>query len=237
MSAPIEGLPVDHGPLDAGWVTLAELADTRFDIAKGYFAAAVAGSPGLDLRGQGAYFIGTLAFYAAAALAAPALAGEMLPDIDAHSLAVTPTDAGAMSLRYRISDDVGPTDTPIGEIMERTFAPLIERIKIETRLAEPAQWRLVADGIASGSLLVGEARSCMGEAQVLGLATVRDPRFKPFNGLTGYLEVEGSVFLKRGGCCRYYTADEGSYCATCILREPGDQIVELKRYLAEVAAG
>jgi hypothetical protein len=237
MSEAEETSPVDVGPLTSEWITLEQLAGDRFDVAEAYFAAAVAGTPGLDRRGQGAYFIGTVAYYLAEALVRPVLTGGAAPALNARNFAVSPAGADGMDLRYRVSADAGPTEQPIGEIVERAIAGLVNRVKAETRLAEPAQWRLVADGIASATLYLGEERGCRAEGQALGLAVVRDPRFKPFNGLTGYVEVDGHAFLKRGGCCRYYTADEGSYCATCILRDPDEQIVELKRYLAEEMEG
>jgi hypothetical protein len=230
----IAGLPIDRGPL-AGWVTLDALAADRFDLAEAYFVAAERGDPGLDRRGQGAYFIGAIAYYLAATVAVSQLHHNTTPDITWHNFAVTTAGGGAMDLRYRLAEDTGITPRPIGEVLDTAMVPLIGRVKLATRLAEPAQWRLVADGLAAAFLLAGHALGCPDRAQAAAMAAVRDPRFKPFNGHTGFHRLsETEVFLKRGGCCRYYTCDAGSYCATCILRSPQDQLLQLQRQIDAV---
>jgi hypothetical protein len=225
----IAGLPIDRGPLDGEWVTLAALAGERFDLAEAYFTAAERGDPGLDRRGQGAYFLGTISYYLAAAIADAVLRRNEAPDVSDATFGVTPGGETAMSLHYRLAAEIGVTDRPIGAVMEAAMAPLVARVKAETRLSDPAQWRLVADSIAGAFLLVGDALGRGAEAQAIALVVVRDPRFKPFNGHTGYHQLsETQMFLRRGGCCRYYTCDAGSYCATCILRPPEEQLRELR---------
>lgn len=224
----IAGLPIDRGPLDGEWTALAALAGERFDLAEAYFTAAEQGDPGLDRRGQGAYFLGSVSYYLAALLADAVLMRGIVPDVAGANFAVAPGET-PMFLRYRLAGGVGVTDRPIGAVMEDAMVPLITRVKAETRLSDPAQWRLVADSIAGAFLLVGESLGRGAEAQAIALGVVRDPRFKPFNGHTGYHQLsETQVFLRRGGCCRYYTCDAGSYCATCILRPPEDQLRELR---------
>ena len=234
----IAGLPIDRGPLDGGWTTLAALAGERFDLAEAYFAAAERGDPGLDQRGQGAYFLGSIAYYLAAFIADAVLTRSEVPDVSATGFAVAPHGETAMQLHYRADEGIGATDRPIGAVMEEAMTPLIARVKAETRLSDPAQWRLVADSIAGAFLLVGDALGRSAEAQALAMGVVRDPRFKPFNGHTGYHQLsDNQVFMRRGGCCRYYTCDAGSYCATCILRPPEDQLRELKaRYGTPVSS-
>jgi hypothetical protein len=52
------------------------------------------------------------------------------------------------------------------------------------------------------------------------------------NAETGFhiLPAAGATraFLKRGGCCRYYTADNAAYCTTCVLRRPEEQVERLQ---------
>lgn len=232
----IASLPIDRGPLD-GWTTLTALAGERFDLAEAYFAAAERGDPGLDQRGQGAYFVGSVSYYLAAFVADAVLTRGEVPDVSAGNFAVAPGGETAMALRYRADERIGVTDVPIGAVMEAAMTPLVARVKAETRLSDPAQWRLVADSIAGAFLLVGEALGRSADAQALAMGVVRDPRFKPFNGHTGYHQLsQTQVFLRRGGCCRYYTCDAGSYCATCILRPPEDQLRELQRRYGTVSS-
>jgi hypothetical protein len=140
---------------------------------------------------------------------------------------MTPQENGW--LRYRAAANTAPADVPVGALVETVMAPLVPRIKEATRLSDAAQWRLVADNVASAFLYVGKHLGREAQGAELGLAIVRDPTWRFFNGHTGYYDVDGQCFLKRGGCCRYYTSDAGSYCATCILRPPEQHIAELRR--------
>jgi hypothetical protein len=116
-------------------------------------------------------------------------------------------------------------------VLEAVLSPLVLRIRAETRLAERAQWRLVADGVASAFQEVGRELGCDALARQRALAAIGRGRMA--NPQTGYhrLEVEGEErhFLKRGGCCRWYTADNAEYCATCVLRRPEEQVAELMK--------
>lgn len=233
----IAGLPLDRGPLK-GWVTLEALAGARFGVAESYFTAAEAGDPGLDRRGQGAYFVGGVSYYLAALIAWADLRDGTIPDVRWTNFALSVEGPTAMGLRYRLDASVGATTRPAGEVFEAAMTPLIDRVKAATRLADPAQWRLVADSIAGAYLLVGNALGCTELAQERAMEIVRDPRFKPFNGHTGYHRLSPSeVYLKRGGCCRYYTCEAGSYCATCVLRPPEEQLRELMARAGLAAGG
>ena len=89
-----------------------------------------------------------------------------------------------------------------------------------------------AGGLDRIRVQVGPAIGCAGEARAQALSIVQGggPLSNP---QTGYhrLMVGGQeqFYLKRGGCCRWYTADEGSYCATCVMREPEEQMRELMK--------
>ncbi len=231
----IPGWPIEEGAAERGWVSLAALAGARFDFAQAYFDAAAAFEPGLDRRGQGAYFLGSLAYYYGFALAWPVLHDRGTPDLSGEHL-VMKLGAPNLDLRYRVVPGAGPATAPMGAMIEAVFTPLIARIKDATRLGEPAQWRLVADGIAGSFIAVGAHLDCLARAQEIGLGLVRDPTYRFFNGHTGYYDIDGQCFLKRGGCCRFYTAERGSYCATCILRPPHEHVDEIRRRYGLAAA-
>jgi len=218
--------PIDEGELSGEWTTLAALAFGQFDVAEDYFKRAAASEPGLDRRAQGAYFTGAISFYLATALAWNVLRDQPLPSLSMNHFGIQSDGGRYLRFRYAPAE---ATDASVGAIMQNVLAPIVPRIKEATRLSDAAQWRLIADSIASAFLYVGRHLDCEARGMEIGLAQVRDPAFKFFNGHTGYLDVDGACYLKRGGCCRYYTADTGSYCATCILRPPEEQISEIRR--------
>jgi hypothetical protein len=229
----IPGWPIEEGAQEAGWVSLAALSGDRFDVAEAYFDAAAIYEPGIDRRGQGAYFIGSVSYYYAFALAWSVLHGRGVPAFTADHLVMQLREG--IDLRYRVL--AAPAgDGAVGALVETALSPLVARIREATRLSEPAQWRLVADGVAGAFIAIGQHLGKLEEARAAGLALVRDPEWRFFNGHTDYYDVEGKCFLKRGGCCRYYTADAGSYCATCLLRPPEQHIDEIRRRYIDTAA-
>lgn len=230
----IDDWPIDEGELtQPEWTTLATLAFGQFDVAEAYFATAAASEPGLDRRAQGAYFIGGLSFYLVSALAWAALHDRPLPGLTMNHFGIMPDGENYLKFRYTPAE---PTDATAGTIVQNVLAPIVPRIKEATRLSDAAQWRIIADNVASGFLYVGKHLDREQRGVELGLELVRDPTYRFFNGHTGYYDVDGQCFLKRGGCCRYYTADAGSYCATCILRPPEEHIPEIRRRY-DLAAG
>jgi hypothetical protein len=226
MTILVEGWPIEEAPLGDGWASVAALATDRFDMAEEYFAAAVASEPGLDRRGQGAYFMGGVSFYFAFALAFAVLRDKPLPNLTPHSFGI---QRDGNLLNYRIAPGSGMSPVRAGALIEEAHAPLIARVREATRLSDAAQWRIIADGIASAFLYAGQHLEREAQGRKLGLEIVRDPTYRFFNGHTDYIEVEGKCFLKRGGCCRYYTADAGSFCATCILRPADEHAGEIRR--------
>jgi len=222
----IDGWPIDEGELTSEWTTLTTLAFGQLDVAEDYFRRVAASEPGLDRRAQGAYFLGGLAFYLTSALAWNVLRGEPLPALTMNQFGVM--SDGGNYLNFRCAP-AAPADVTAGTIVQNVLAPIVPKIKEATRLSDAAQWRIIADNVASGFLYVGKHLGCEQRGVAVGLELVRDPTYRFFNGHTGYYDVNGQCFLKRGGCCRYYTADAGSYCATCILRPPAEHIPEIRR--------
>jgi hypothetical protein len=212
----IPGLPIEQGPLTEGWANLRSLAAERFDIAEAYFALCQRLYPGLDRRGQAAFLIGGVSYYAAAVQAWFELRGEPAPSLDHLGLRI---NAAADGLAYRWS---APQEADGAAALEAALLPLVHRLRAETRIGERAQWRLVADSIAAAYQEIGQSIGCAPQARERALAAIADGRTS--NPQTGYhcigTETGERYYLKRGGCCRWYTADAGSYCATCVMRRP-----------------
>lgn len=230
----IPGWPIDEGELTGEWTTLATLAFGQFDVAEEYFANAAKSEPGLDRRAQGAYFLGGLSFYLTSALAWHVLRDRPLPALSMNQFGIMPDGAGYLKFRHA---PAAAADVGAGTIVQNVLMPIVPRIKEATRLSDAAQWRIIADNVASGFLYVGKHLGCEARGVEIGRELVRNPDHRFFNGHTDYYNVDGQCFLKRGGCCRYYTADRGSYCATCILRPPEQHIPEIRRRYDLTAAG
>jgi ferric iron reductase protein FhuF len=127
--------------------------------------------------------------------------------------------------------------------LEAALVPIVERMKVETRLSPAAQWRCAADSFASAFLSVGRALGAERRMRDEALSVINHPCLQMANPQTGYRDVSircadgrevTQAFLKRGGCCRYYTADDAEYCTTCVLRRESEQVARLETYMRVV---
>lgn len=120
--------------------------------------------------------------------------------------------------------------------LEAHMAPLIDRVHAATRFGRRAQWSLVADAVAGVTLNTGKLLGDPARAQAEGLALVRAPGSPLCSPLTGYVTLEcaehSDTFRTRGGCCRYYTVDDGEKCTLCVLRPPEERDQRLRDYMA-----
>lgn len=233
-------LPVDLGPLE-GWAPLATLATDRFEIAEAYIGEWQAFYPGLDRRGGAAFLVGGIAYTVTGAMLATRITDGVIPDLDAMGVVLD-----GRELKYRLPDELRfePCDPiEMARRLEALLAPLIDRLRAETGLGLPAFWRCAADSFASAHLHTGRALDTEARSRLEALSVLSQPGLRMANRQTGYRDVsiacaDGRAvtqgFLKRGGCCRYYTADNAEYCATCVLRPEGQQIERLEAYLHEV---
>ena len=233
-------LGFDCGPFDS-WVPIGALSAERFDVAETYFAGWQAFYPGLDRRGGAAFLIGGLSYALTSLMVALRLANGGVPDLS--RVAVT---LEGRELRYRIPEHLsleaaGPLD--IARRLEAVLEPLVARIKAETRLAPAAQWRCAADSFASAHLYTGRSLGAEARMRTEAASVINHPCLHMANPQTGYRDVSihcadgrdvTQAFLKRGGCCRYYTADGGEYCTACVLRPENEQIERLETYMHEV---
>ncbi|MDX1474132.1 MAG: (2Fe-2S)-binding protein, partial [Reinekea sp.] len=116
----------------------------------------------------------------------------------------------------------------LGNIVERAlFAPLVEAQRQSCRLGAAAQWRLISDALAYAWLQVGKQQKAEDFARrdffegLLGEASKLNNRQVRWTSLHWQDRIE--TFVSRGGCCRYYTADDGDYCRTCVHRDTEQQ--------------
>jgi hypothetical protein len=197
---------------------------------------------GMDDKTRAAYMIGGLAWSVCIWMAALALTGNR----PLRSVAFAQerywwgSEAeGHEYVRYPISIEVGDGPPNHRETIEQTFEPIIAATMVTSGLSAGAQWRLVADNVASAFLYGGKALGLAGRGMEIAAAIIAEGRLN--NGKTGFLEVSAGKacdwFLVRGGCCRYYTTADRTrddYCTSCVMRERDDQIARYSSYLASL---
>lgn len=143
-------------------------------------------------------------------------------------------------VRYPISFEVDAGPANHRQTIEEMFAPIIAALMVTSGLSAGAQWRLVADNVASAFLYGGKALGMAERGMELSREIIAEGRLH--NGKTDFVKIyAGPVhdwFLVRGGCCRYYTTKgaEGDYCTSCVLRKRDDQIARYTEYLASIQA-
>ncbi|PTY38700.1 hypothetical protein BGP77_10995 [Saccharospirillum sp. MSK14-1] len=122
------------------------------------------------------------------------------------------------------------------------FEPLIERFKVISRLSRGAQWRQAADALAGAFLTTGQTLHMEPAARAVADTLIGDSRSPLHNSKTGFVEIVvdhpakpdqtiRQTYRARGGCCRYYTADSGHLCSTCVLVKPEERDERLRNHL------
>ncbi|MGU3493068.1 IucA/IucC family C-terminal-domain containing protein [Xanthobacteraceae bacterium A53D] len=119
--------------------------------------------------------------------------------------------------------------------LEAHMEPLINRLRDCTGLPAQAMWRLVSDAVAARFLEAGRQFGCEDDAQAEALAILKAPGSPLANRQLHFFEIvigdeanPGRVLARRsirarGGCCRFYTVPDGSYCSTCVLITPHER--------------
>jgi len=144
-------------------------------------------------------------------------------------------------VRYPISIEVGDGPANHRDTIEQLFEPLIAAVMVTSGLSPGAQWRLVADNVASAFLYAGKGLGVPDRGMAMAREIIAEGRLN--NGKTGFVEINAGAardwFLVRGGCCRYYAIKgaEGEYCTSCVLRKREDQIARYTDYLASLHSG
>ena len=126
--------------------------------------------------------------------------------------------------------------------LETVLTPLVERFKLLSRFSRGAQWRQAADALAGAFLTTGQVLKMEAQACAVSDALIGDPQAAMHNSKTGFVEIAVEhpgkpgepirrIYRTRGGCCRYYTADKGSICSTCVLVKPVERDERLRKHL------
>jgi hypothetical protein len=154
--------------------------------------------------------------------------------------AVLPDDPAAGLPEVTVLPDAPALREWLRAGLEAHTALLVECVQAATRFGRRAQWSLVADAVAGVFLNTGKLLGDPAHAQAEGLALVRAPSSPLYNPLTGYFTLEcaghADTFRARGGCCRYYTVDDGEKCTLCVLRPAEERDRILRDYMARTSA-
>lgn len=139
-------------------------------------------------------------------------------------------------VRYPIGIEVGDGEPNYRQTIEQIFEPIIAATMVTSGFSAGAQWRLVADNVASAFLYGGKAFGMAERGMEIATAILAEGRLN--NGKTGFIEVRAGDacdwFLVRGGCCRFYTTTGGDYCTSCVLRKREEQVARYTDYLASL---
>ena len=240
LRARSDEMPAAHAGLREHMLTPAALAKDIGRLEAWLDLQGIA-ADGMDRKSQAAYMIGGLAWTVCIWMAAFALTGNR--PIRRVAFAQerywwgTPTD-GHEYVRYPVSIEVGDGPANHRDTIEHIFEPIIAATMVTSGLSSGAQWRLVADNVASAFLYGGKALGLAGRGMELAASILAAGRLN--NGKTGFVEIRVDDacdwFLVRGGCCRYYTTRgaQGDYCTSCVLRTRDDQIARYTDYLASL---
>ncbi len=243
------------GPCPEGAVTLSDLAAGGAALER-LVALKQAQADGGDKMLGCAYLIGDLAWEVGNILSALWLAGWRLAGADPSAIAVTTRavtwehegETGTSHVIDLTFDPAGLTGGGAGpqdlaRVMEGLHRDVIAAMARLTGLGAAAQWRLVGDGLTGALVQRGQAMGQIEQALALGRAITADRGTRLHARQTEFVEVRhpkrpeiAEWFRLRGGCCRYYTAEGGEYCTTCVHRDRDDQIARLTDYLAETHA-
>lgn len=251
-----------QAPTTSDWTTAGALADDPAGVLEEWLAREGCRHEGMDAKARGAALMGTLAGGIATEIARAHLAGRDVsvfsPDrvalrLEAFAWAhdgrsgVANRVLVAISGPRGVASDGADARSAIHAVLVALFAPVVRRLHDLAHLPKAALWRIVADGLAYGYLIVGgetgAEAAAVREAEAV-LASAPPPLF---NRQTGFLRVvsgardEGRAakegwFVGRGGCCRTHTCPSQTHCLTCCLLSERQQTAGLARYLSRTGA-
>lgn len=229
------------------------LADPEAGPLEAWLAAGVEEIAAPDDKLAAAYLVNSLSWAVPEPLAWLALDGPALPAIPPEAAAVTARrepweedGESGVAVAYDLVLDPGrfgpasPEARPaaLAATLAGLFAPLIAAVSRRSGLSRGALWRLVGDGLSATLLAQGKAAGREARAMELARAVLGHRGTPLFCRQTGFVRVElperpqiAEWFRARGGCCRFYTADGGEYCTTCVLRDAESRDARFRDHL------
>jgi Ferric iron reductase FhuF-like transporter/FhuF 2Fe-2S C-terminal domain len=115
--------------------------------------------------------------------------------------------------------------------LEHHLEALIAPLNRLTRSSRSALWRLAGDAVGAAFLEAGQRLNARTESLDHALAILKSPGSPLKNKQLHFFDIAipdphdhakdllRRTFRARGGCCRYYTAEGGSLCSTCVLKD------------------
>lgn len=216
--------------------------------------------PGADRKLAAAYMMGRMAWSLALPLAGLALAGAWMtrvtPPAAALAVRLIPWEedgkAGVAPVADFLLDseqsefsDLARDEAilPFRIALETLFLPLVTALHTYSSLPISALWRLAGDSLSAGFLHAGKQAACVDHAMGIALPMLREKSSPLHSRQTGFVNIciperpdISEWFRIRGGCCRYYTAEGGEYCTTCVLRDAESRDKRLTDYLRRTHA-
>lgn len=210
---------------------------------------------GPDTKLAGAFLAGTIGWCLSDLVAGLAVRGTFLAEAPADAVALCPRRVdweyeGETGTRYIFDialnlDRVrfAPVTVRLRGALENLFASTVDAIHATTSLPRPALWRLMGDSVSAALLEHGKLASCAQDGMDLALDLLREKGSPLFSKQTRFCQVTlperpeiSDWFLIRGGCCRYYTAPDGEYCTSCVLRDDESRTQRLQTHLRSMNA-
>jgi hypothetical protein len=243
-----------------GTASLTELGAAADPTLPAWLAREGEESGTLDLRTQAALLLGSIAFPVALLHATVAIGQRMLLQLPPVTLHLRPqreahehlgvvewstrhhVHLDLRSVRSGTFSDAAPS--ALAGLMVTAMAPIVVQLTQLSRLGEHALWRQVADMVASAFLHAGRDLDEEAFARAFAVDLLATPASPLANGRTGFQKIvlhqtDRPVerwFLRRGGCCRWYTCAKGELCAVCVLRKPRERRALLQDLLARELA-
>ncbi len=243
---------VDVGPLEPGWMTASALFanDAAIEDQLAYQASFFTR---VDRRSAAAFllsdYLSMFCVTAVPPLVGHGLVPDFAPDRYAMKFYSRPFEhdgrtAVMRRAHVRFLSDAIVAQGGLGDVALHTafreaviahFTPLLEMLNARTGLPRSAMWRLVADALAVAFLDAGHRYERLDEAKAAAMAVLKHPGSPLTNRQLHYFDVTlrdetcpervlaSYTFRARGGCCRFYRAEGGHLCSTCVLQTPAER--------------